>query len=126
MVQVAIIGVVAALLTLQLKGMKSDYAIYVVLGAGIIIFFFSIEKIQYILEAIKKIEGYISVNKSYLTTLLKIVGITYISEFASNICKDAGNSSIAGQIEIFSKLMILAISTPIILALLETLNEFLS
>ena len=55
-----------------------------------------------------------------------MVGVTYISEFAANICRDTGNSSTASQIEVFAKLMILSISAPIILALIETLNEFLA
>ena len=60
-----------------------------------------------------------------MTTLMKMVGITYVAEFTSGICKDAGFGALGGQIEIFVKLSILAISTPILLALLETLQVFL-
>lgn len=60
-----------------------------------------------------------------MTTLLKITGITYIAEFASGLCKDAGYGAIGGQIEIFGKLSILAVSMPIVLALLETLKRLL-
>ena len=60
-----------------------------------------------------------------LYALLKIVGITYIADFSSNLCKDAGYGAIAGQIEIFGKLSVLAISTPILMALLETVQSFL-
>ena len=126
MVQVAMIGIVVALLALQLKAVKSDYTMYVILGGSLLIFFLSIEKLQLILEIIKQIEKYLSVNQMYLTTLMKMVGGTYISEFAANICRDTGNSSTASQIEVFAKLMILSISAPIILALIETLNEFLA
>lgn len=57
---------------------------------------------------------------------MKIIGITYIAEFASDICKDAGHAAIANQIQIFGKLSVLAVSMPIVLALLETINGFLS
>ena len=60
-----------------------------------------------------------------MTTLMKMFGITYVAEFTSGICKDAGFGALGGQIEIFGKLSILAISTPILLALLETLQVFL-
>ena len=50
---------------------------------------------------------------------------TYISEFSSSICKDTGYQTIAVQIEVFSKLTILAMGMPILLALLETIQEFL-
>ena len=57
--------------------------------------------------------------------MLKMIGITYISEFSSSICKDTGYQTIAVQIEVFSKLTILAMGMPILLALLETIQEFL-
>ena len=68
----------------------------------------------------------VRINRVYLTTLLKITGVTYIAEFASGICKDAGYGSIANQIEIFGKLSILAMSMPIVLALLEALQGLLA
>jgi stage III sporulation protein AD len=74
---------------------------------------------------INMMSNYFSEQKDYFRILLKIIGITYISDFASNICRDAGNSAIAGQIEIFGKISILAISSPIILALLETVYGLL-
>ena len=58
--------------------------------------------------------------------MLKMIGITYIAEFSSGICKDAGYQTIAGQIEIFGKLTILTLGMPVLMALLETIREFLS
>ena len=61
----------------------------------------------------------------YIQTLLKIIGITYIAEFASDLCKDAGYQTVAGQIQIFGKLSVLTISIPILSALLQTIQTFL-
>ena len=58
--------------------------------------------------------------------LIKMIGIAYVAEFASGICRDAGFSSIGVQIEVFGKLSILAVSMPVVLALLETLEGFLA
>ena len=55
-----------------------------------------------------------------------MLGVTYIAEFSSGICRDAGYQTIAQQIEIFGKLTILVLSLPVLLALLETIGEFLS
>jgi stage III sporulation protein AD len=65
-------------------------------------------------------------NTIYITTLIKIIGITYVAEFASGICKDAGYSAIAGQIEVFAKIAVMALSMPVLIALLETIDSFLS
>ena len=126
MIQIAILGIAAALLASQLKNMKSDYHIYVMLSAAMVIFFYMYAKIEDMVEAINKIQGYVKLESSYMAVLVKIIGITYIAELASSICKDTGHSTIAAQIEMFAKLSIMAFSMPILLALLETINQFLS
>ena len=64
-------------------------------------------------------------KEAYLKILLKIVGIAYIADFAASICRDAGYSAVAGQIELTGKISVLTVSTPIVLALLNTISEYL-
>lgn len=125
-VSAAALGIIAVLLAVQFKSVGNEYGIYLVMAAGMVLFFFGTGKMQIIVETAKEIQSYINIDSIYLTTLLKMAGITYIAEFASGICKDAGYSSIGTQIEIFGKLSILAVSMPIILALLETLTGLLA
>ena len=125
-VTISIIGIAAVLMAVQLKGLKGEYGIYLAAAAGLVIFFYSAGKLPVIVEVARRIEEYIKINNVYLTTLLKMIGITYIAEFSAGICKDAGYGALGTQIEIFGKLSILAVSMPILLALLETLKVFLS
>lgn len=124
-ISISAAGVAAVLLALQLKGMKGEYASYLAAAAGFFIFFYGISKLESILQTVRQLQTYIKINPVYLTTLMKMVGITYVAEFASGICKDAGFGALGGQIEIFGKLSILAISVPILLALMETIQVFL-
>ncbi len=125
-VQIGMLGIVGALLAIQFRSTRPEYAIYISVGVSLIIFVYAVNRLETIIGTIETISSYISINSSYMATLVKIIGITYIAEFSSAICKDAGYQTIAGQIEVFSKLIILAVSTPILLALLETINGFLS
>lgn len=125
-VTISIIGLVAVLLAVQFKGVKGEYGTYLVVSAGFLIFFYGVSKLETILVTMEKIQSYIKINNVYLSTLMKMIGITYIAEFSSGICKDAGYGSVGTQIEIFGKLSILAVSMPILLALMETLQVFLS
>lgn len=125
MLNIGIFAIVAVLLAVQLKGSRNEYSIYISLAAGILIFIYGISRLEFIIETINKIQGYIRFNTEYIGTLVKMIGITYISEFTSSICKDSGYQAIASQIEIFGKLSILAISMPVILALLETIESLL-
>lgn len=124
-VTIGIVGIVAVFLSVQMKGMKGEYGTYLAAAAGCFIFFYGLSKMQTIFDTVRQVQDMIHVNQIYLTTLIKMTGITYIAEFSSGICKDAGYGAIGSQIEIFGKLSILAVSMPIVLALLETLEGFL-
>lgn len=124
-IQVAVMGIVTVALAVQLKPLKVEFSVYLVLAAGLLIIFFGVSRLEIILNTAKEIGSYIKVKNIYLGTLLKMVGITYIAEFASGICKDAGFSALGTQIEMFGKLSILAVSAPVLLALLETLQVFI-
>lgn len=126
MVKAAIIGIVAVMIAIQFKGGKSEYGLYIGAAACIIITALGLTRLEIILDTINRIQGYLSINKTYFSILFRIIGITYISEFASSLCKDAGHTAIAGQIELVGKLSILTVSMPILLALLDTINEFLA
>lgn len=126
MLKIAFIGLIGVILAIQFKGNKSEYGLYISLATSLIILFCVVDKLSVVIEAINKIQSYINLNTLYITTLVKIIGITYIAEFASGICKDAGHSAIAGQIEVFAKIAVMALSMPILIALLETIDSFLS
>ena len=125
MVQIGMIGVLGALLAIQFKGGKTEYGIYMSVAVSIVLFLCIVDRLEIFVRTIDEISRYISVDTGYLSTMLKMIGITYISEFSSSICKDTGYQTIAVQIEVFSKLTILAMGMPILLALLGTIQEFL-
>lgn len=126
MIQVGIIGVIGAVLAIQLKGGKAEYGIYVSAAVSIVLFSFIVDRLEVFIRTVGQIASYVDMDAGYLATMLKMIGIIYIAEFSSGICKDAGYQTIAGQIEIFGKLTILALGMPVLLALLETIREFLS
>ena len=124
-IQVAVIGITAVILAVQIKTLRPEYSTYLILGAGVIIAGLAISRLGVILETIRTIGTYMDIQNIYLGTLMKMVGVAYIAEFASGICKDAGFASLGVQVEMFGKLSILVISSPILLALLETLQKFM-
>ena len=124
-IQIALLGVVGTLLALQFKSGKSEYGIYVSLAVSLFLFFCMLSRLEIFVRTVKKIANYIKLDAGQMSILLKMAGVTYVAEFASGICKDAGYQNIAVQIEIFTKLTILAIGMPVLLALLELIGDFL-
>ena len=125
-IQIALLGVVGTLLALQFKSGKSEYGIYVSLAVSLFLFLCMLSRLEIFVQTVKKIADYIKLDAGQMSILLKMAGVTYVAEFASGICKDAGYQNIAVQIEIFTKLTILAIGMPVLLlALLELIGDFL-
>ena len=124
-IQVGILGVAGILLAVQLKQEKSEVAVYLSIGISLLIFWGILDSLEVLVATVQEISTYIQIDSSYIMTLIKMLGITYIAEFSSGLCKDAGYSAIASQIEMFGKLTILVLSLPILLALLKTIQEFL-
>ena len=113
-VQAALLGLTAVLLAAQLKPLKPEYAVYLVLAASIGVGFLGLARLGVLLDTLREIGNGI-----------KMAGITYIAEFTSGICKDAGYSAVGTQVEMVGKLAILAVSAPVVLSLVETLKVFM-
>ncbi len=121
----AVIAVISALMAVYFKSIKSEYGLFISLGICILSMIFAVSKLKYFVEIIETIRLYIGLDMVYIEIILKIIGISYVAEFASDVCKDCGYSSMANQIQVVGKLTVLCISMPAILTLLETINGIL-
>ena len=119
------IGLIALVIAIILKQYRPEYVIYISIIAGILILFLTLEKFSGIINLLKSISDKTYINKQFLEILLKITGIAIITEFAVSICSDAGEKAIASKIEIGSKIIIIAMSIPIISSLLEIILKIL-
>ena len=117
------LGVAGVMLALQFKSNKPEFGLYIGFAICLLLFSFVVSGLSSVIGSMKEMERYISRDGVYFRILLKVIGITYICEFSSGICRDAGYTSIAGQIEIFGKLSVLASGMPILLAIIESIQE---
>ena len=128
--KIGAVGILVSVLCQVLKHSGREEQAFLASLAGLVLVLFcilagTVGKMQYLLGMLAQMKSYLPVDSSYLNTLLKMLGITYVGQFSAGICKDAGYSSIAGQIELFARLAVLAVSMPVLLALLETVHDFL-
>lgn len=124
-VQLVVIGIIASLLYLILQEFGAPIGFLIILVTSILIFSVVIRHINGVFELIHNLGERASIEGMYIKTILKIIGIAYLTELGSSLTKDAGLSSIATKIELAGKVFILVISIPIITALLEAIINFL-
>lgn len=123
--KIAVLGIAGVLMALVLKKERSEYSTFISMSICIFIFVYILTKAETILEFAAKLETLIAVDSRYIALVLKMVGITYVAEFAMNICKDAGYAAIGSQIELFAKMSILVVSIPVLTAFLETIGSLM-
>lgn len=124
-VKIAAFVLVALSIVLIFKDRRQDLAVQISLVAGILIFFFMIDKLKEVLNVIELFASKANIDAVYIKTVFKVLGIAYIATFCSEICKDAGEGSLASKIEFAGKILILILAIPILMAVLNSILKIL-
>ncbi|MBS4191237.1 stage III sporulation protein AD [Bacillus sp. FJAT-49705] len=124
-IQIVGVALIATFLALIVKEQKPNFAFLLIVFVGCTIFLFLVDQIYAIIHMIERIAVNAKVNMIYIETILKIIGIAYIAEFAAQITKDAGQGAIASKIELGGKILILAMAIPILTVMIETIIQMI-
>ena len=125
-IKISLLGVCGVVLGFLLKGTGPEYAGFITMGIGIMILGLAVGKLEYLFQSVNQLKDMLPVSQEYFATLIKMIGVTYIGQFSAGICKDAGHQSTAAQIELFCKLSVMVLSMPVLMALLNMIQEFLT
>ena len=123
--KIVVIGLVAALLTSLIKEQKPQVAVLLGLATGIVIFIMMLSKLTLVIQALQSIASKADIDVVYLSTVLKIIGISYIASLGVELCKDAGQNSIAGKIEFAGKMFIIVLALPILMAVMDLVIQIM-
>lgn len=124
-IRISMLSICGVILCYILKGTRPEYASFITMAVGVLILGLAAGKVSYLFETLDRLRNSLPADGSYLGTLVKIIGITYIGQFSASICKDAGYQTIGAQIELFCKLSVMVLSMPVLLAILDTISEFM-
>ncbi|MGL5084441.1 MAG: stage III sporulation protein AD [Clostridium sp.] len=107
------------------KDRRNDLSVLIAVSAGIIIFLFMVGQLNDVILFLRSIADKAKIDTVYIGIVFKILAIAYLTSFCSEICKDAGASSIATKVEFSGKILILALSIPILMAVLDSILQIL-
>ena len=120
--KIGIIGVLGVLLALQFKSEKTEYGLYIGVTICLLIFWFCMEQMVHLVGKVEALSQYLKGSEPYILYLVKAVGITYLCNFSSLVCKDAGFGAVAGQIEVFGKISVLLMGLPVLATVIENIG----
>jgi stage III sporulation protein AD len=124
--QVIGLAIIVTVIGAVIKQIKPEMALQLSILAGVAIFLLVMDKIRMVVDFLQKMADQANVSSYYLFIVLKIVGIAYLAEFSSQICKDAGENALATKVELAAKIFVVIMAIPIIVAIMESMMKLLA
>ncbi|NLB33089.1 MAG: hypothetical protein GX818_04925 [Tissierellia bacterium] len=117
--KIIFIAVITLILGITLSKFNSEFKVYITVIFGIVVIFMLFSELKLYLEEIVDLFVRYDIKTEYFSTILKIVGIAYVCDFISLLCKDLDYESVGKKVEIAGKLIILIYSVDIIKIFLD-------
>ena len=122
-IKVIMAALAGVFLAAVLKSVKSEMTMLVAAGVSVLILLYILSGLSVIVEQLKMLQGYIGISGKYIGILVKMIGISYMTQLAADICRDYGQSAVAGLLEVFCKITIAALGMPVVLTLFEVVTK---
>lgn len=119
------VGIIGALLSVSLKSHRPEYALITAAATGIFVMLLIAENMLSAFEKISSIIEAAGIDQKYFKAVFKVIGISYITQFGVEICRDAGENSIASKLDAAGKVSIMLAALPIIGEFLNTIIKIL-
>ena len=119
----ALVGLVALLV---LRQYKPEWAVFIRMAVTVVSLGIILSMAGTVITYVTTLtEGTGALDGATWSLLLKALGIAFLTETAASICRDSGEASLAGWVEMAGKLEILLLSFPLIRTVLDTVATLL-
>ncbi len=119
LIAVSLAAVIVVLIAIKIKDMDSGYGVILSMAGCVMVMYFVVSRFRQIVDYIDRITAYISVNITYIDVILKMIGLAYVCQFSSDLCRDAGYNAIASQVEMAGKISLILLSMPVLMSVID-------
>lgn len=119
-------AIIVSIIALGLKKNNASISTVLIIGGSIFIFFVIVSTVVSIISDVQSIFSFTGADYTYLKVILKCLAVSLIAQFSADICSDASNQALANQIIFAGKLTIVAMSMPILKAVLEIITGLIN
>ena len=116
------IAVITAILAITVKQYKPELGIQVSIAGGAVLMLFAITELSGVMDSIRQAINSYNLDGDWVKLVVRVLGIAYIAQLASQICRDSGEGALAIKVELCGRLMILSAALPSLLKLLDILT----
>ncbi len=119
------IGLLTAVACLLLRQYHPTGSLLVAIAGGCVIFLGVVGFVSDLIDFATELLQLTLVDHGWLLLLLKVLGISYACKFGADLCRDAGENAVAGYVETAGKVIMVALTLPGLLELVETVTELI-
>lgn len=123
--KIAALALCAVILIVLVKNYKPELGMLTAMACSLLILYFLIDSLKYAFAYISSLYSGLQTGKTYFPVIIKVLAIAYITEFTSQICKDAGETAIASKVELGGKIIIFCVAIPVFTSILNLVEQML-
>lgn len=120
------IALMAVAASLVLRAYRPELGLQIAIAAGVLILMFTLDELIALSSFLSETLVRFQIDPGYLKVMLKVIGTAYLAQFAADLCRDAGESAVAGKVELAGRVLILALCLPVLMSILEMVGSILS
>lgn len=113
------IAIISTILCMVIKKDRPEMAMFIGVLTGIMILLSVTYKLNFIIDSINDLAHKANIPTMYISLIIKLIGIAYLIEFAIQICKDCGEGNIASKLEFGGKIIVMTMSFPILVSIID-------
>lgn len=123
--KIVAVALTGMMLATMLKSINKEISIYIILATVIIIFLAIIERLEDIFTFIQGIYDTVPYGKTFFPVILKVLAVSYITDFTAQLCRDAGEGAVASKVEMAGKVIIFCLAIPVLSAILKLVDTLI-
>ena len=113
------LAIISTILCMVIKKDRPEMAMFIGVLTGIMILLSVTYKLNLIIDSINDLAHKANIPTMYISLIIKLIGIAYLIEFAIQICKDCGEGNIASKLEFGGKIIVMTMSFPILVSIID-------
>lgn len=120
--RLAAVAIIALCAVLILKSYRPELAMQVSVAAGIAVLIYGLRLAGSIVDAANGMLSKYGLDPAGIKAVTKVIGIAYIAQFSADTCRDCGENSLAGKVELTGRLMMITAAIPLVVSTVEAIG----
>ena len=121
----ALLCLAAALLCATLRVQKPEMAMALSLAAGTMALIWTFPHVRAVVSQVTALSQGAGLSDGSIQLMLRAAGIAMVTEFSAQLCKDAGESALAGRVEFGGKAVLISMGIPLLTGIAARLQALI-